>query len=172
MAVKTVDRTFLKGQSVELFRAAIKSQATLDPYERRLIGFLKRMDAKSPDTFVAFAKSNPALAENKIIAFLSSERARADRGEISAGTINNWVKAARLFLEMSDVQLNWKKIRRVLPRARRYALDRVPTSDELREILDGADLRGKALTLIFTSSGIREEAIPSVRVYDYSHVKK
>jgi hypothetical protein len=43
MAVKTVDRTFLQGQSVDLFRAAIKSQATRDPYERRLIGFLKRM---------------------------------------------------------------------------------------------------------------------------------
>jgi hypothetical protein len=44
MAVKTVDRAFLQGQSAELFRAAIKSQATLDPYERRLIGFLKRMN--------------------------------------------------------------------------------------------------------------------------------
>ena len=92
------------------FRAAIKSQATRDPYERRLIGFLKGVDARSPDAFVDFAKSNPALAENKIIAFLSSERARADRGEISAGTINNWVKAARLFLEMSDVQLNCKNL--------------------------------------------------------------
>ena len=131
------------------------------------------MDAGAPDAFVEFAKNNPALAENKIIAFLSSERARADRGKISAGTINNWVKAARLFLEMSDVQLNWKKIRRVLPRARRYALDRVPTIDELREILDAADLRGKALlTLIFTSSGIREGAIPYLQVSDYSHVKK
>jgi hypothetical protein len=105
MAIKTVDRTFLQGQSVELFRAAIKSRATLDTYERRLIGFLKRMGAESSDAFVEFAKNNPALTENKIIAFLSSERSRADRGEISAGTINNCVKAARLFLEMSDVQL-------------------------------------------------------------------
>jgi hypothetical protein len=107
---KTVDRTFLQGQSAELFRAAIKSHATLDPYERRLISFLKRMDARSPDAFVEFAKGNPALAENRIIAFLSSERTRADCGEISAGTINNWVKAARLFLDMSYVQLNWNKI--------------------------------------------------------------
>jgi hypothetical protein len=109
MAVKTVDRTFLKGQSVDLFRAAIKSQATHDPYERRLIDFLKRMDARSPDAFVDFAKSNPALAENKIIAFLSSERARADRGEISAGTINNWVtehKATSKFL--SHLRCNLK----------------------------------------------------------------
>ena len=78
MAVKTVDRTFLQGQSVELFRAAIKSKATYDPYERRLITFLKRMNAKSPDTFVEFARNDPTLVENKIIAFLSSERARAD----------------------------------------------------------------------------------------------
>jgi hypothetical protein len=56
MAVERVDRTFLQGQRVELFRAAIKSQATLEPYERRLIGFLKKMDAKSPDAFVEFVK--------------------------------------------------------------------------------------------------------------------
>lgn len=99
------------------------------------------MDAGSRDAFVEFAKGNPVLVENKIIAFLLSERTRADSGEISAGTISNWVKAARLFLEMSDVQLDWKKIRRVLPKARRYALDRVPIIEELREILDAADLR-------------------------------
>jgi hypothetical protein len=64
MAVKTVDRAFLQGESAELFRAAIKSQAMRDRYERRLIGFLKRMNARSPEAFFEFAKCNPALAEN------------------------------------------------------------------------------------------------------------
>jgi hypothetical protein len=73
MATKTVDRDFLYGQSVDLFRAAIKSQATLDQYERRLIGFLKRMNAASPDTFVEFAIKNPVLVEHEMMAFLSSE---------------------------------------------------------------------------------------------------
>jgi hypothetical protein len=77
MAVKTVDRNYLQGQSAELFRTAIKSQVTRDPYERRLIGFIKRMDAASPDAFVEFARNNPVLVENKIIAFLSPKRARA-----------------------------------------------------------------------------------------------
>ena len=86
MAEKTVDRTFLKGQSVELF-ALPRSElrATRDPYERRLIGFLKKMDAGSPDAFVEFAGSNPVLVENKIIAFLSSERARATVEKSLAG---------------------------------------------------------------------------------------
>ena len=55
------------------------------------------MDVISPEAVVRFAKSNPAVAEDKIIDFLSSERGRDDRGEISADTINNWVKVARLF---------------------------------------------------------------------------
>jgi hypothetical protein len=45
-----------------------------------------------------FRKTIYILPEKKIIAFLSSERARADRGEISTDSINNWVKPARHFL--------------------------------------------------------------------------
>jgi hypothetical protein len=55
--------------------------------------------------------------------------------------------------------LNWKKIRRVLPRARRYALDRIPNVVEIHEIIEASDIREKALTLVFVSSGIREGAI-------------
>lgn len=62
MAVKTVDRTFLQGQCVDLFRAVIKSQAKLDPYERRLIGFLKKKDdVRSSDAFVEFGKGSLQL---------------------------------------------------------------------------------------------------------------
>ena len=83
MAVKTVDMSFLHGQSIELFRAVIKSQATFDPYERRLSGFLKKMDARSSDAIVEFAKRNPAIDENRTITFLSSERAMADSQQVS-----------------------------------------------------------------------------------------
>jgi hypothetical protein len=47
----------------------------------------------------------------------------------------------------------------------------VPTLVELREILDAADNRGKALTLVLASSGIREGAVPSLRVSNYSKIK-
>jgi hypothetical protein len=52
------------------------------------------IEAASPDAFVEFAKSNnnPVLVGKRIIAFLSSERTRADLGDISTGTINNWSK--------------------------------------------------------------------------------
>jgi integrase len=72
---------------------------------------------------------------------------------------------------MNDVSLNWKKIRRVLPRARRYALDRIPTNDEIQEIVEFADVRGKALTFVFISSGIREGAI-NFKISDYTRIER
>jgi hypothetical protein len=146
-----IDRWLLRGESFELFSAAIRSSpATRDPYERKLLGFLKRVNL-TPDALVQFTKDNPLAAEKKIISLLTQDRLKIEKREITAGTINNWLKAVRLFLEMNDVVLNWKKIRRTLPTIRRYALDRVPTLEELREILDAADIRGKALTLVLVS---------------------
>jgi hypothetical protein len=112
-----------------------------------LLGFLKRVNL-SPDGLVQFAKENPSAAEKKIISLLTQDRLKIEKGEITACTVSNWLKAVRLFLEMNDIILNWKKIKRILPTIRRHALDRVPTHEELREILDAAAIRGKALTLV------------------------
>ena len=171
MPRKTVDRSILQGEHIELFRAAIRSQSTRDPYERRLIRFLKWIDL-TPDHFISMSKKDPSFSEKKIISFICMQVSRAQRGEITSGTISNFLKAIRLLLEMNDISLNWKKIRRVLPRARRYALDRIPTVEEIQEIIEAADLRGKALTLVPATSGVREGAIESFKVDDYTHIER
>ncbi|HYA85362.1 MAG TPA: hypothetical protein VEH06_18235, partial [Candidatus Bathyarchaeia archaeon] len=149
----------------------MRNAATRDPYERRLIGFLKNV-MMTPDEFVAKAKSQPSTLERILISFISGENVRAEKGEITAGTVGNSIKAVKILLEMNDVtSLNWKKIKRVLPRARRYALDRVPTIDEIQNIVEAADIRGKPLTLLFVSSGIREGAIPQLKVGDYTRIE-
>lgn len=72
---------------------------------------------------------------------------------------------------MNDAPLNWKKIKRVLPKTRRYALDMIPTIDEIQSIVEAADIRGKALTPVLISSGIREGAIEELKVGDYTHIE-
>ena len=139
LRARKVDRSLLHGESFELFSAAIRSPATRDPYERKLLGFLKRVNL-TPDEFAQFAKESPSAAEKKILSLLSQDRLKIERGEITAGTVNNWLKTVRLFLEMNDVILNWKKIKRMLPTIRRYALDKVPTLEELREIVEAAEI--------------------------------
>lgn len=169
MTRNRVDRSILACESIDLFRAAIRNAATRDPYERRLIAFLNGT-GMDPDSFVMLAKDKPQVAERKIISFINEQVERADQGQIAESTIRNPLKAIKLLLEMNDASLNWKKIRRLLPPARGYALDRIPTLEEIREILDAADARGKALTLTFLTSGLREGAIASLRISDYSPI--
>jgi len=136
-----------------------------------LVGFLSNID-KTCDEFVELARASPATAEKMIIEFVLKEKRRAEQRAIANSTINNTLKPLKLLLEMNDVVgLNWKKIKRLLPSARRFALDRIPTMDELHKIIEHSDVRGKALTLVLCSSGIREGAIEYLTVRNLKPVK-
>ena len=72
---------------------------------------------------------------------------------------------------MNDVtSINWRKIGRMVPRGRSYALDRIPTLEEIKEIYSACDTRGKALTLTLLTSGVREGSIHSLTISDWSPV--
>ena len=164
---RKLDRSILEGDSIVLFRAAIRSRHTLDPYERKLITFLVAIKMTADD-FVKLAKSEPAKAERMVMQYIIDERVRVENKQITAGTLSNTVKAVRLLLEMNDVIFNWRKLRRLIPPVKRFANDRIPSREELLKMLDATDLRGRALTLIFISSGIREGAVESLKAGDVS----
>lgn len=153
-----------------MFRSALRNENTKDPYERHLITFLNHVKM-DPDTFVELAREKPKEVEKILIQYVNHLVERVERDELARGTIRNPIKVVKLLLEMNDIlTINWRRIRRLLPTARGYAMDRIPTMEEIREIYDTADLRGRALTLVLFSSGIREGAIESLKVSDWSPI--
>ena len=80
---------------------------------------------------------------------------RANRKEITGSTIRNYLKSIKLFCEMADFQIAWKKISRGLPRAKNYSDDRIPTIEEIRKLLEYPDRRLKSIIYTMASSGIR-----------------
>ncbi len=80
---------------------------------------------------------------------------RVHKREITGSTVNNYLKSIKLFCEMADISIPWKKISRGLPRGRNYADDRIPTDDEIQKLLEYPDRRIKAIVYTMTSSGIR-----------------
>ena len=85
MAGKSLDRSILQGESIDLFRTVIRSPATRDSYERRLISFLRAMNLV-PDDLVAMPKMNSSSVERIIISFISTQNSRAQKGEITTAT--------------------------------------------------------------------------------------
>jgi len=149
------DLSLLNGKATKLFLEAIESPATQEVYKRRLATFLEyaKMDV---DSFVRKAKAKPSWAQGFILDYFLKEKERALRKEIEPTTVGNVKKPVKLLLEMNDVSgINWKKISRMLPSGRKYAIDRAPTIDELRFLITNSDVRFQAIILTMASSGIR-----------------
>ena len=69
--------------------------------------------------------------------------------------MRNYVKSIKLFSEMTDLHISWKKIIKGLPTERRCADVRVPLIDEIKKIMEYPDRRIRAIVLTMASGGLR-----------------
>lgn len=126
-----------KSEPYELFLYALNSPVSRERYSTRLHRFLKHLNIEGTieeqcRVLAAKGKENPDELIANVIRFLQKYRDRVDRKELSASTIQNYVKAVKLFCEMNDILLPWKKITRGLPKVKKWANDRAPTIEEIR----------------------------------------
>jgi integrase len=145
-----------------IFKYALKSSESQRQYPGRLKVFLDYLglegtiDEQARD-LTKKARNSPQWLQDCLMKFIVYQKERVTRKEISEGTIGNYYKATKLFCEMNFDQpiVNWKKVARGMPRARKFALDRIPTMEEIRKLCEYPDRRIKAVIYTMASSGIR-----------------
>jgi integrase len=149
-----------------LYLYALKSPVTRQKYQKRLEKFFDflGMDGSTVEekskVFIkriqkeAEENNNKQWVFNNLIRFVQFHLDRVNRKEITGATVRNYVKSIKLFCEMADISISWKKITRRLPR-KNYAEDRIPTIEEIRKLLEYPDRRIKAVVYTMISSGIR-----------------
>jgi integrase len=144
-----------------IFVFAMKSQVTRRKYTGRFIKLLDFIGIPQGTienrckSFTDKAQKDSKWALNNIIRFLQAQRQKVEQKEITAATLNNYVKSIKLFCEVVEIPISWKNIVRGLPKARRYADDRAPTLEEIRRIMEYPDRRIKAIVCTMASSDIR-----------------
>jgi integrase len=144
------------------FLYGIKSNETKRKYVKRLEWFLnfskfegKTTEEKS-DSFLKFTKQNDTEATTDIILkYMSFQIGRANNKEISNSTISNFYKPIKLFCDMNSILFNSKVITKGFPYGSQSSNDRIPTREEILEMLKYPDRRLKAIVLTMLSSGIR-----------------
>ena len=132
-----------------MFIFAMNSPATQKKYTGRLIRFLDFIGLRQGTTserckaFVNTAKNdNNWLVNNR---FFQIQKQRVESRQITGATLNNCAKTLKLFFEVVDIPIQWKKIVRGLPKGKRYADDRAPTLEEIHRIIEYPDRRIKAI---------------------------
>jgi integrase len=143
-----------------LYLYAMKSPVTRLKYQKRLAKFLEyiRLNGNTEEESRVFAEhggKDVNWAFSSILKFIQYQLERVNKKEITPATLRNYVKSIKLFCDMADLQIPWKKITRGLPKERRYAADRAPTIEEIKKIMEYPDRRIKAILLVMASSGIR-----------------
>src|SRR5437016_4825986 len=110
---------------------ALKSSESRRQYPRRLklffdfMGLIGTLNEQATE-FLKRSKVDINTEQDNLIRFLDFHKERVRRKELAAGTVKNYYRAVKLFCEMNDLSLNWKKITRGLPRGRKFADDRAP----------------------------------------------
>ena len=155
------DENSIRIDPYTMFLHAMKSPVTKAKYSRRLemfFDFLKISGENLKEkclTFVNSGQNDINWVFTNILKFVLFHNQRIHKKEISGATLINYLKAIKLFCEMSDLSINWKKITRGLSRGKRYANDRIPTLTEVRKIVEYPDRRIKPIVYTMCSSGIR-----------------
>jgi len=148
-------------EPLTVFLDGLPNPTTRDHYKRFLgyfFEFLKLEGSsleKNAEIFAIRSKEDLSWATSSVMKFIRFQKERVEKGEMSPSSISNYFKPIRLFCDMNDIELNWKKITRTIPKSKRYSSDRIPTKEEIKQILNYPDRRIKAAVLVMISSGIR-----------------
>lgn len=149
----------LEGETMPIFRGAVKSKFTRNHYERHLRYFFD-FSKSNADSLVEKSKKDPIWIEKEIIAYIRMLMSRVENDKesqdhIAASSVGNYIKPLRLFLEMNDILLNWKKLNRLLPSGKAKSQDRAPSVEEVKQICEYPDRRIKPIVLSMASGGFR-----------------
>jgi integrase len=131
-----------------MFLFAMRSPKTREKRTGRLRMFFDFLE-------ILPAKSDNGWTFSSIIQYLQELKERTDAKQITAGTMKNRYQGVKLFCEMADITISWKKISKSIPRVRKFADDRAPTVEEIQKIIEYPDRRIKAIVCTMASSGIR-----------------
>jgi hypothetical protein len=163
----------------QLYLFALKSPLTREKYQNRMDKFFDFVGSDGinvEDKSSSFVRKSESEGNqwvfNSVLRFMLYQIERVNKKEIVGSTVQNYLKSIKLFCEMADINIQWKKITRGLPKGKSHADDRIPTDAEIQQLLGYPDRRIKAIVYTMTSSGIRLGAWDYLKWGDIRPIEK
>ena len=147
-------------RSILLFKNTIKSTEAFDIYMRWLNRFKTHYKLRDFDSIAIMDKEQlQIMVEDYIMGLRSRDLARS--------TINVCVCAIQAFLDVNDVDLRWKKIKRLMPSEGKKSGKRAWSTKQIERMLEHSpEIRTKALIHFLASTGVRVGSIPDMKLRD------
>lgn len=149
---------------VNLF-GALRSQATKETYSYRLEQYLNYLKLGSPNKLLLIKEKD---AQEKIIDYILHLREQG----ASRSTLEGVSASLKKFYAMNDILLNWDKIHAYLGEDEKTIEDEAYTHEQIKKMLQFAQLRTRVLILLLASSGIRLGAVVGLKWKHLTYLEK
>lgn len=143
------------------FIQSLKSDYTKNEYRKGLSRYLSHYNT-TPEQMLSLPIDD---VEDRLVDYLLFMK----KQDLSTSYINQNFCALKHFYFMNDVRINKEKIGKFLGESKKKNVDRSYTHEEIKSVLDIADLRFKVVISVLASTGIRIGPLPSLRL---SHLSK
>ncbi|MGD1837527.1 MAG: tyrosine-type recombinase/integrase [Nitrososphaeraceae archaeon] len=155
-------QTFIPSKSYDLLLAHIRNQKTKKMYKSYFKMFLEYCQMNPDDIIKLESRQLTTLARNFLLN--SSKR-------VSPGSIHIMQAVLKLFFEVNEVVVNWTLIRKAIPKNQTVIDDRLYTQEEIRKLLDHADLREKTIIYTLLSTGMRIGGLCELELKDLQYIE-
>jgi integrase len=150
-------------KSYHNFIHSLNSDMTKRVYHLALVRFMTKYNIQDTDQLVQLpVKEAETLIIDRIIE-MQKER-------LSVSSINMILNAMQHFYSINDIVLNWKKVRKFVKTDVKRHTDEAYTHEDISKLLSIADLRFRMVFLLFASTGIRVDALHSIKLKDLKKI--
>jgi len=143
--------------SLILFHESLQSEHSRSTYTYLVKLFQEYHDIKSFDAILEIShKEIQKLVETYVIHIKKS---------INPNTVPTYINPIKTFLEINDIDLNWRKIKRLYPnKIKRSGASAYQTTDVQKMLDVTPQIRSKAIIHFLASTGVRVGAIPELKI--------
>lgn len=141
-----------------------RSQNTEKTYIKGLLNFFKKFGVTDPDAFIQeikSGKSDPNEVYRDFVVKLASS-------ELAPKSVAAWAASLKKFLSANGIEVT----RKVPIKVYNVHEDSLPSREDLRKVLEAANLKSRVCILLMASAGLRIGELHQLRVGDVSIEKE
>ncbi len=169
-SISPLNRIESESEAYKNFINSIDSEATKKSYRYGLALFMEYCSNLDDyynyhyDSLLTLHKLEDRIRD--YIIYLKIDR------QLSSNSVNLYVAAIAHFYAMNNVVLNWRRLSKFKGKKRLAVDDKPYSKEQIRQLLDFADLRSKCIILLMCSGGLRRGAIPDLKVGDLQKIDR
>lgn len=154
-----------KSTPYQKFLDSLRNEATTQAYTHYLKEFLKFTKLQSYDRLAELTYKEMSEAIQDYINYQVRTR------KLSTSTITGSNAAIRIFCDTNGIEsINWRRLSRLKGKHKLVVKDRPYSEEELKRLLEYADIREKVAILTMLSTGIRVGALSTLKVGDIQKI--